>query len=125
MSPIALPQQQTPMPKGEKEKRIRVKVAQVGLPAQYAPRQAGVVPVVKVIPQASPATHYIQIASFRTDKYARMELERLRTKGYQSFLATKGNFRIVCVGGYGNKADATLALKQLKKTYADCILRNR
>ena len=66
---------------------------------------------------------YIQIASFRTDKYARREIDQLKNRGYQPFLAQWGEYRVVCVGGYKNKDEAAMALKQLKKVYADCILR--
>lgn len=72
--------------------------------------------VAKILP-------YIQIASFRTDKYARREIDQLKNRGYQPFLAQWGKYRVVCVGGYKNKDEATMALKQLKKVYADCILR--
>lgn len=87
-----------------KQKKTKVKVAQ----AQ----------------KTSKAPPYIQVASFRTDKYARKEKEQLEEKGYQSFVATWGNFKVVCVGGYKNRAEASSALHKLRKLYADCILHN-
>ena len=84
---------------------MKIKVAQVWEPPKTPP--------------------YIQVASFRTDKYAREELERLKNKGHHPFLTRWGNFRVVCVGGYKNKNEAVTALKQLRKVYADCILRSR
>ena len=68
---------------------------------------------------------YIQIASFRTDKYAKKEMERLKDKGYQPYALTWGKYRVVCVGGYENKDEAARDLEQLRKLYADCILRNK
>lgn len=73
-------------------------------------------------PQSVP---YIQVASFRTDKYAIKEIERLKNKGYQPFVSTAGKFRVVCVGGYKDDNEAKEALKQLRKLYADCFLRNK
>lgn len=95
------PKTTTPKPK----KRVRVEVARAKAEVKTSP--------------------YIQVATFRTDKYANIEIRRLKGKGYQPFLLTKGNFREVCVGGYSNKDEAREALKQLRKLYADCILRHR
>ncbi len=66
---------------------------------------------------------YIQVASFRTDKYARKEIEQLKNRGYRPFAATRGKYRVVCVGGYKNKDEARKAMKELKEVYTDCILR--
>lgn len=90
---------------GPQEKKIKVKLAQTKNAAKTLP--------------------YIQIASFYTDKYARKEIEQLKNKGYQPFLTQWGKYRVVCVGGYKNRDEATMALKQLRKVYADCILRNK
>ncbi len=68
---------------------------------------------------------YIQVASFRTDKYARKEIERLKNKGYRPFATTRGKYRVVCVGGYKNRDEARKALKQLREVYTDCILYNK
>ncbi len=77
---------------------------------------------VKKSPRLGP---YIQVASFRTKKYAEKEMQRLKNSGHQPFLATWGRFKVVCVGGYKDKAEAVDALKQLRKVYADCILRQK
>lgn len=66
---------------------------------------------------------YIQVATFRTDKYAGKEINRLKSKGYRPFILCSGKFRQVCVGGYKDKTDAEKALKNLRRLYADCILR--
>ena len=74
--------------------------------------------------QSLKTSPYIQVASFRTDKYAKKEMESLKNKGYRPFVTTWGKFRVVCVGGYKDKDQARKALKQLRKLYADCILHN-
>lgn len=88
-----------------KKKKIKVKVAQT--------------------PQASKTLAYIQVASFRTEKYARKEIRRLEDKGYQPFLAQWGKFKVVCVGGYKDKSEAFGDLKKLEKIYGDCYVRLR
>lgn len=97
----ATPKQMPPEPK---KKKMRIKVAE---------KQ-------KSITQDSP---YIQVASFRTTKFASKEMQQLKIKGYQPFTLTWGKYKVVCVGGYNNKDEANQALTQLKKLYADCILR--
>jgi len=84
-----------------KVKRIRVKTAQL----EETPR----------------APAYIQVACFRTDKYARKEVKGLKNKGYQPFINNWGQYKVVCVGGYKNNDEARKALKDLKRLYADCI----
>jgi len=87
-----------------RKKRIRVKVAQ--------------------IPQAPPKrSAYIQVAAFRTEKYARKEMGRLQNKGYQPYLAQWGRFKVVRVGGYKDKSEASEDLKKLRKIYGDCYVR--
>ncbi|NQS99861.1 MAG: SPOR domain-containing protein, partial [Candidatus Omnitrophica bacterium] len=73
----------------------------------------------------SESSPYIQVASFRTDKYASKEMQRLQSNGYQPFTLKWGKYRVVCVGGYNDPEEAKQALKQLKKVYADCILRKK
>lgn len=87
------------------EKRIRIKVAAVEPPHK--------------------SRTYIQVASFLTSKNAQREMNRLKDKGYTPFTANWGKYKVVCVGGYQNHDQASRDLKQLRKLYADCILRNR
>ncbi|MBL7084748.1 MAG: SPOR domain-containing protein [Candidatus Omnitrophica bacterium] len=92
----------TGKPTEPQEKKIKVKVAQKSEDPKKLP--------------------YIQVASFRTDKYARKEMQELKNNGYRSFLSKWGNFSVVCVGRYKNRDEARAALKNLKRLYADCIL---
>jgi len=89
----------------EKEKKVRVELASVKEPAKVS--------------------SYIQVASFRTDKHAKEEKERLKSKGYQPYIARWGKYKVVCVGGYKNQDEAARAFRQLRKLYADCILHER
>ncbi|MBN2097254.1 MAG: SPOR domain-containing protein [Candidatus Omnitrophica bacterium] len=66
----------------------------------------------------------IQVATFRSDKYAEIAKKRLEHSGFQPFVVTRGTFREVCVGGYSDKQEAKQALKELRKMYADCFIRN-
>lgn len=65
---------------------------------------------------------YIQVASFRTQKHAKKEMELLSDRGYRPFALTWGKYKVVCVGGYKNEDEASKDLRQLKNVYADCIL---
>lgn len=95
------PPQKSPEPE---QKRIRIKVASS-----------------KEIAKTFP---YIQVASFRTQKHARKEMELLKDRGFWPFTLTWGRYKVVCVGGYKNDGEASRDFKQLRKVYADCILRN-
>ncbi len=66
---------------------------------------------------------YIQVASFRSEKYARKEIERLKNKGYQSYLTQWGKFQVVCVGNYQDRKAAAEDLRKLKQIYGDCYVR--
>jgi len=93
-------------------------------PEKSAPQKKIRVKVAKTEQTTSQKNPYIQVASFRTDKYAKKEMVRLENKGYKPFTATWGRYKVVCVGGYQNKEEASKDLKQLKQLYADCILHN-
>lgn len=95
-------------PQQPKRKKLRIKAAQT--------------PAAVEAPVSLP---YIQVATFRTDKYAKAEIERLNNKGYQVFLRSRGKFKVVCVGGYSNKEEAFRSLKALRKIYSDCFLRHK
>lgn len=99
--------QEAPVTESPQPKKEKLKVKRASL--EEAPR----------------ALPYIQVASFRTDKYAREETEQLRSKGYQAFATRWGKYSVVCVSGYKNKDEAFRDLKQLRKLYADCILHSR
>jgi cell division septation protein DedD len=65
----------------------------------------------------------VQVASFRTEKYAREEAMKLKGQGYDTLVVEKGKHSIVCVGKYSVEEEAKVASRQLRKTYKDCLIR--
>ena len=65
----------------------------------------------------------IQVASFKDDQYAQKEASTLKNKNLDSFVVTKGNFFIVCIGKFSKKEEASGLLVKLKRTYNDCLVR--
>ena len=64
----------------------------------------------------------IQVASFKTEAYARKEVKRLQKKGVRAWVTSKGNYACVCVGKFLKKQEAKTTLNQLKKMYQDCFI---
>lgn len=95
----------TTKPSEPQEKRVRVELATAE-------------PALKLFP-------YIQVASFRTDKYAKKEAEQLENKGYKTYIDTWGKYKVVCVGKYEDYTKAREAFQNLRKDYADCILHKK
>ena|SRR3989338_3740574 len=76
------------------------------------------------INQAKKSQPYtIQVASFKDDQYAKKEAGVLKNKNLDSFVLTKGNFFIVCIGKFSKKEEANGLLSKLKRTYNDCLVR--
>ena len=65
----------------------------------------------------------IQVASFKTDTYARKEVKRLEKTGISASVIPRGNYVSVCVGKFSQKQEAKIILNSLKKTYRDCFIR--
>ena len=65
----------------------------------------------------------IQVASFKSEIYARKEAQDLEKKGHQSLIASKGKHFIVCVGKFVSENEAKIFSGQLKKQYKDCLVR--
>lgn len=65
----------------------------------------------------------VQVASFKTKKFAEMEADSLRQRGYDSFILPKGSHIIVCVGRFSNRNEAVAFSDQLKNQYKDCFAR--
>ena len=70
-----------------------------------------------------PAKYTIQVASFKTEKSARREADKLQQQGVSTSLLNKGNYVCVCVGRFNEKQAAVVSLKELKETYQDCFIR--
>ena len=80
-------------------------------------------PIISNLPSASNKPYTIQVASFKDDQYARQEAVALKNKNLDSFVITKGNFFIVCIGRFSKKEEAGGLLAKLKRTYNDCLVR--
>lgn len=65
----------------------------------------------------------IQLASYKTTKYAQKEAEALKRKGFSPFVVSRGDYVAVCVGNFPDKNVAKNMLAELKKQYRDCYIR--
>ena len=66
----------------------------------------------------------IQVASFKLEKYANQEADRLRKSGHSdTFVMPKGDYSIVCVGKFMQRDEAKKFSSKLRKRYNDCLVR--
>ncbi len=66
----------------------------------------------------------IQVASFKLEKNAQKEADRLKGKGHDdTFVVPKGSYSIVCVGRFIQRNEAKKFSNRLKKRYNDCLVR--
>lgn len=66
----------------------------------------------------------IQVASFKLEKNAKREADRLKGFGHDdTFVVPKGNYSIVCVGKFMQRKEAKKFSYKLKKRYNDCLVR--
>ena len=66
----------------------------------------------------------IQVASFKLEKNAKREADRLRGRGHDdTFVVPKGSYSIVCVGKFIQRNEAKKFSSKLKKRYNDCLVR--
>ena len=66
----------------------------------------------------------IQVASFKTEQYARKEAEGLRSRvDHEVIILPKGSYSIVCVGRFPDRTMAEMVGKTLKRYYKDYLVR--
>jgi len=65
----------------------------------------------------------VQVASFKLEKNAHKEATRLKEKGYDIFVLSKGRHSIVCVGKFAQKDQAKQFSDRLKNRYNDLLVR--
>lgn len=65
----------------------------------------------------------VQLASYKTKKFADLEAKTLKEKGLMPFVLCKGNYVILCVGKFSDKEEARNSMSKLKNRYKDCYLR--
>ncbi len=74
----------------------------------------------------SPLERYtIQVASYKTARYAQQEAEEFRKKGLTPLIITKGVYTVLYVGNFPDQEAAKSALSELKrqKRYAGSMVR--
>jgi cell division septation protein DedD len=91
---------------------------------------APVKPVAKAVVAKAPPEkvvdkgYTVQVASYKSDSMAQKESADLKRKGLESFVITKGNYLIVCVGRFSGQDEAKKMFNKLKKQYKDSIVRS-
>ncbi len=66
----------------------------------------------------------IQVASFKLEKNALKEADRLKNVGHDdAFVMPKGSYSIVCVGKFAKKNEAKKFSNRLQSKYNDCLVR--
>lgn len=112
----------------EKGKRIKNPVkpevnTYVKLNENLLPKEEATKEQVALVSNFKRDTYTIQVASFKTDTYAKKEAESLKRRGYIPITLNKGEHVILCVGNYSNKEEAQALLSELRKYYKDCRIR--
>jgi len=75
-------------------------------------------------PAAATAQGYtIQIASYAGKTSAQREMDALKKEGLLPVIKSSGNYTVLCVGNFPDKATAKSLLTQLKRKYRDCYIR--
>ncbi len=75
--------------------------------------------VAMLVPQAARMT--VQLATYRSENYARDEAIQLRGKGIQTFLVKSGEFWLVCSGQFKSKEDAAGFINKLPSKYRKAV----
>lgn len=83
-------------------------------------REVEIPPPQEIVPSGA---FTIQVASFKTQENANKEALRLKQKGYEIFILSKGKHSIVCVGKFPRHDEAKGFLNKLKGRYNDCLVR--
>ncbi len=79
----------------------------------------------KILEKDNKRYYTIQVASFKKEKNAKIEAERLKGKGIgvDIFVLPKGEYSIVCVGRFLKKDDAKEFSVKIKDRYKDYLIR--
>lgn len=83
-------------------------------------------PVVKAsaqVPAEKKNFYTVQVASFKSRKYAEDEAKGLKGRGYETFIVSKGQHVIVCAGRFLDQGAANVFLGKVKGKYKDCLVR--
>ena len=93
-------------------------------PAQpEAPQEITLEPAVSPEPPAEPESGYvIQLVTYKSDKYANEEVQRLKENGLTGFVKKTGDYYVVYSGKYASRGTAKEELGSYKKRYKDCFV---
>ena len=115
----------------ERGKQLKIPIPEVRLvtplviPPEPEPQRTETIsskpPVAAMPKETKPYT--LQIVTYRDKKSAEKTVSELRSKGYDSFVASKGNFLAICIGKYPSLEDASKIAKSFRKQYPDCFVR--
>ncbi len=67
--------------------------------------------------------YLIQLVSYKNEKYAQAEKEKLEKEGYNVIVKTSGKWNIVYAGYYTDRSKAEADLKKLRKIYRDAFIK--
>lgn len=73
--------------------------------------------------QANQKNYTIQVATYKSKSFAQKEAERLKNRGFQPLIVSKGTYTELCVGKFLSQSEAKNFIKELKKRYGDCFVR--
>lgn len=67
----------------------------------------------------------VQLASYKSESYAKKEAELLKKRGLSPLVLTKGDYVVLCVGSFPSRSAAEALLTKLKKEkrYSGCLIR--
>lgn len=111
------------------EKGKRITVLKSGLRINMAVVQENPVKeekqdIVPVKPKDDDPDNYtIQLASYKTRKYAQKEADTLKKKGLLPLVLSKSGYAVLCVGNFSDKEAAKASLFEFKKRYRSCYVR--
>jgi len=75
------------------------------------------------VPKIKSPGYTIQLACYKTKGYAQKEAEALKRKGFTPLFLSKGEYIVLCVGNFADKATAKPSLAELQKRYEGCMIR--
>ena len=78
-------------------------------------------PFVKAVPMGGNIT--VQLATYKSEIYAKQEAISLKAKGYPSFLIKKGDLWLVCAGRFTSLDGANIFLKKIQAKYRGSQIR--
>ena len=130
----------------ERGKQLKIPIPEVRLvtplvtPPESEPQRTETIspkpPVAAMLEETKPAVasvskkptlltqgYTLQIVTYRDKRSAEKIVSELRSKGYDSFVAPKGNFLAICIGKYPSLEDASKIAKSFRKQYPDCFVR--